>query len=148
MITPIKKPLVLVEAQTTASGTDSDVFGPAFTNLGHKGLMVIVNRTAETGTCTMTGFVQAHIHDTDESVDANWVDTGLTIFASYADAATGIRVGVMYPGLTAQDTGTDVVTSAVQHSSGYLPLKYRLRIRNGGTTVTNTFTDIIGYELP
>ena len=63
MLTPIKNALTepLMSAQTTASGSDSDTFGRVVKNYGHKGLLVYAPRSADTGTCTATFYVQGLI---------------------------------------------------------------------------------------
>lgn len=145
----LKKPILLMAAQTTASGNNTDTFGYAITNAGHKGLMLFSGRTSDTGTCTADFYLQALRPGGAEATDADWIDCTLALVAQYANDATGYRIGVLYPALTAQDTGSDVhVATTVTHTSGVLPQKYRLRLRSGGTTVTNTIPEIWGVELP
>lgn len=139
----------LMPAQTTVSGTNSDTYGPAQQSGFGKGLIVYVNRTADTGTTTMDVFLQGLISPgADESVAANWADVSLGLVPQYAGGATGVRVGMFGPGMTGQDTGSDDVSATVRQANGLLPLTYRLRVRNGGTTVTNTFAAITGVEIP
>lgn len=153
MLTPIKTALLepLMDAQTTASGTDSDTFGRVAKNYGHKGLLIYVPRSADSGTCTATFYVQGLIPGGDETDDNDFFDVAGAL-VTYADGETGTYVGKLYPGLTAQDGGVDTIMTTtgkkVFHASGYLPDVYRLRLRNGGTTVTNTIGDVVGVPLP
>lgn len=141
-------PFPLMDAQTTASGSNTDTYGRAIRNVGHKGLLGFINRTADGGTCTLDLYMQGLPPGLDEATDANWVDVSGILVPQYADGATGRRAFLFYPGITAQDGGIDAVNTTMGHASGYLPLYYRLRLRSGGTTVTNTIDDIVGILLP
>lgn len=149
MLDPIKHALEhpLMTAQTTVSGNNTDTFGRAFTNYGHKGLMGFISRTADGGTCTLDLYMQGLPPGLDEATDANWVDVSGILIPQYADGVTGRRSFTFYPGVTAQDGGIDAINTTMGHASGYLPLKYRLRLRSGGTSVTNTIEDIVGVPL-
>lgn len=130
----------VMAAQTTTSGNDTDTYSETFTNVMWRGARFYVKRTADTGTCTMDVYLQGE----DPANAGSYVDVTGKIIAQFADGETGTYVGIVYPGITAQDTGTDSITTTsgakVDATSAYLPWHWRLRVRSGGTGVTNTFS--------
>lgn len=144
----VKKPVRnLVAAQTTPSGTNSDTFGRAVVNHGHRGLLLFVPRTADTGICTLDVFLQGLLPGGDETNNAHWFDVAPAVVAQFADGETGTYGATIYPGVV---TAATVTTTGAKHNTtnAYLPQTYRLRLRNGGTAVTNTIGEIAGFELP
>lgn len=147
MITPIKSKILLMEGLTTASGNDTDTYGRVITNYGHQGLMVWVPRTADTGTCTSNTYLQALRPFGDETVNADWIDCAAILTAAFADGETGTYLGVLHPRVATAAIST-ATGAKVNHTVGYLPEKFRLRFRSGGTGVTNTYGDVWGVLLP
>lgn len=151
-ITALKMPLsgtgfCLLDAVTTASGSNTDTYGRAFTNQGHKGIMVWVPRSADTGTCTSDTYLQGLKPGGTEATDADWYDVAAALTAQFADGDTGTYVGLLYPGIATAAISTTTGLK-VNHVAGYLPDRFRLRFRQGGTTVTNTYGNVLGLLLP
>lgn len=143
----VETELRLLDAVTTASGSNTDTFGRAFRNVGHRGIMLWVPRTTDTGTCTLDVYMQALKPGGVETTDADWYDVAAALIAQFADGDTGTYVGVMHPLLASAAIATTTGLK-VNHVAGYLPKMFRLRFRSGGTTVTNTIGNVVGVLLP
>lgn len=130
----------------TASGTvtNATVTSDLFHNLDSaKGCVIVIHRTAETGTCTLAAKLQGYFRPTD-----TWYDVANSDVVTFADGATGIKYVVVYPGMTGSDAdGVLLQDTDFSLVNGFLPYEFRLSVTHGGTSVTNTFGAVI-YPLP
>lgn len=134
MVTPqvIWKPFALASSGTVTNAT---VTSSRLVNSLYKGCVIVVNRTAETGTCTLDVKLQGYQRASD-----TWYDVQGASVVQYADGATGVRYVVLYPGIVADDADAIVtIATNYKHVSGWLPYEFRISVTHGGTSVTNTF---------
>ncbi len=130
------KPFALASSGTVTNAT---VTSARLNNFFFKGCVLIVHRTAETGTATMAVKLQGYFRPTD-----TWYDVANSDLVSYADGDTGIRYCMIYPGAT----GSDADGSVIQDTNftlvnGFLPHAFRVSVTHGGTSVTNTFAVVV-----
>lgn len=128
--------LLLAASHTSASGTNVVETFEAPLNVMHKGVLLVLNRTADTGTCTLDAKVQFY-----STVAAAWLDVEGAAFVQYADGATGARYLLLYPGVTGAeaDDAIPLNTSKGVKCGQYLPRQWRVAVTVGGTTVTSTY---------
>lgn len=107
----------------------------------HKGLMLFVNRSAETGTATLAVAVKAR----NPVTGTYHTLSGATLTAAqFADGVTGTGILTIYPGITAADADAVMVMDTLNAFCGsYLPDQFRVEVTTTGTT--NTFS--IGMVL-
>lgn len=122
---------------STGTVTNSDENLELDINTTFKGALFLINRTAETGTCTLDAKVQFYA-----PVANTWQDLEGAAFAQFADAATGDRYLMIYPGLTGSDADTQLSldTSEGRICGQYMPRQCRLVVTTGGTSVANTYS--------
>lgn len=115
---------------TTISSTDGFT-SRQFTNKGFKGILLTVNRSAETGTATLDAKLQYK-----DPVRNAWLDIEGATLNGWADGETGDRYLMMYPGLVAADSDNhiDLNTDQASHCGSYLPKFWRLVLTTTGTT--------------
>ncbi len=134
-----KQPLTVTGSITVAStaGWTSRVFTAPY----HKGAMITVNRSAETGTATLALQVQ-YLNPATRTYHNL---PGATLTATqFADSATGTGVLTIYPGITAADADSTIVLDTLSANCGqYLPDTFKIVITTTGTT--NVFS--IGMVL-
>ena len=139
----VKYPLVLRDTAINVADTDFDEFTAARVNSGHRGLHLYSVRTADTGTSALNHFLQGLIPGGDETDDADWLDLTLSV-AVWGDGETGVNQAIIYPGITAADADGVILAvstagAELAYVNAYLPYRWRIRSRSGGTTVTNTY---------
>jgi hypothetical protein len=106
-----------------------------FTNYHHKGIFLMTNRTAETGTCTLDVQIQWRMPSL-----TTWENLENASIVQMANSAIDLVTLWVYPGIIGGDAdGTLAVNTAHKHVDGYLPLFWRVAVTTGGTGVTNTF---------
>ncbi len=139
----------LAKGYTTTAATDTDEYFPSagayIPTRGATSLTLKTRRTAETGTCTMNVFFQ-------------FMDPVLYTWHDLLDEDTGVVIsGVAYADATVDTTGYRLLTikevlpvghivgkkvygtNYVSYQAPFIPELVRVRVRSGGTTVTNTF---------
>ena len=130
-------------AHTSVSGTNTTENSPVFINKQWKGVMLMINRTADTGTCTLDLQIQYQ-----NPLTLTWTNLQSAKNVSYADGTTGERYVIVYPGLTGSDADASIaINTSFVHVGAYLPRTWRVQTTNGGTTVTNTYS-CVAYYLP
>jgi hypothetical protein len=135
----------LTTSHTSASGSNTtETYTPPVDNVMHKGLLLVVSRTAETGTCTLDAQVEFYAPNA-----GTWLELEGAAIPQFADGATGDRYLQVYPGITGSDADDSVAldTAEGKKCGQYLPRTWRVKVTNGGTTVTNTYS-IDGWYLP
>lgn len=133
--------LLLSASHTTSDATETF---EAPKNVMHKGVYLIVERTAETGTCTLDVKLQMYAPEADA-----WIDLEGAAITQFADGATGDRYLYLYPGVTGSDADDAVTldTNEAVKSGHYLPRQWRVHCTTGGTSVSNTFS-VEAFLLP
>jgi hypothetical protein len=102
----------------------------------YKGCVMVVERTSETGTCTLDAKLQGYHHATGTAFDVANAD-----IIQFADGATGLRYVMVYPGITgAEADGLVTFDTNFNYVNGFLPDTFRVSVTHGGTTVTNVFS--------
>ena len=132
------QPWIPFALASSGTVTDSTVTSDWEINWFAKGCLLVVRRTAETGTCTLAAKLQGAI---DDGTTTTAFDVANSDLVSFADGETGVRYCFIYPGVTgsdadgvvAQDTNFNLV-------NGFLPYKFRVSVTHGGTSVSNTFS--------
>lgn len=121
---------------TTGTVTNSTEYYDLPRNYLHKGLLLVVNRTAETGTCTLDAQVEFYA-----PASGTWLQLEGAKIVQFADGATGDRYLQVYPGLTGSDADDVVALDTAEGSKcgQYLPPRCRLAVTSGGTSVSNTY---------
>lgn len=139
-VIPRKYPYNELYDSTTASGNNTDTYTAEWALDVHRGAIFYITRTADGGVCTLDVYLQGHVAGTTST----FMDLTLGIIPQFADGETGTYAAVVYPGITAQDTSLDAITTTtalkVSQTSTVMPRRGRLRIRSGGTGVTNTLS--------
>ena len=116
--------------------SDGTTYSREFTNYYHKGMYLYVDRTAETGTCTMDAAIQHR-----SPILTTWTNLENASVVQFADGTVELHTMYLYPGIIGGDAdGVLVVNTDHRFIEGYLPLHWRLAVTTGGTTVTNTFS--------
>ena len=115
----IKEDIVLASALRTATATSDDQ-----NNDGYRGVILILNMSAEDGAITLTPKVQVK-----DPVSGNYVDLAGAAFA--AQTATGTKMLTIYPGLaeTANVSVSDVLPKTwriVSTMSGSTSMTYSI----------------------
>lgn len=143
---------------TTVVGTDFDTFltsgGLHIPTNGANEVTLVIKRTAETGTCTLTAFPQwldpttNTFHDLLDENDATAMQS-----VAYADGAvdtTGYRLLVIKQILpVGHTTGKKVYgTNHAAYQAPWIPEFMRFRFRHGGTSVSNTFSATVFVHGP
>lgn len=124
------------EASTgTVSDSTEYMYFPI--NYQHKGCLVTINRSAETGTCTLAWKIQFY-----SPHSATWQDLEGAVGDGYADGETGDRYLMVYPGLVGSDSDNKITLNTDQAvlCGQYLPRQCRLAVTTGGTSVANTYS--------
>lgn len=137
-------PQTTLAPTTTTSGSDTDTYTQEFTTpAGVTAASFFVNKTADTGTATLDVFLQARSPQSYGGTAA-YVDVTVGIVPQFADGVTTLRIGQVGPTLSGGDSDGITVLVAAGAAAGshavesYMPQRWRLRIRCGGTTVTCT----------
>jgi hypothetical protein len=131
-----KLPLTIFGAGTVHS--DGTTYSREFTNYYHKGIYLYVDRTAETGTCTLDGQIQHR-----SPVLSTYTSLENASIIQFADGTVELHTLYVYPGIIGGDSdGTLTVNTDHKFVEGFLPLHWRLAMTTGGTTVTNTFSAV------
>lgn len=143
----IRRELFALASSGTVS--DSTVTSEPQVNNWHKGLHLIVRRTAETGTCTLAVKVQGFAGKDMAAVAAveggsttagAWYDVANSDLVTFADGATGVKYVTLYPGMTGSDAdGVVLQDTDFTLANGVLPHIWRVSVTHGGTSVSNTF---------
>ncbi len=144
----VQKPWVIAPAGTT-SGTVTNATvrhlsggTKPWVNHLYKGCVIVVNRTAETGTCTLAVKLQGYDRESN-----TYFDVANSDFVSFADAATGIKYNMIYPGATGSDAdGVVLQDTDFSIVNGFLPYEFAVSVTHGGTSVSNTYS-IVLYPL-
>lgn len=133
------KPWVAFALASSGTVTNATVTSEKFENWGAKGCVIVINRTAETGNCTLDAKLQGYDRASD-----TWYDVQSASFVQFADGATGVRYIVVYPGIVADDADASVaIATNYKNVSAFLPHEFRLSVTHGGTSVANTFSATI-----
>ena len=115
----------------TALNSGATTYSDEFSTVGHRGLIVVLNISAKTGTIGITATVQGY-----DDASAAWYD----LLASASKTATGTTVLEVHPAIT-------VVANAA--ASAQVPSRCRVKLVDSGTaggsnhatyTVGATFT--------
>jgi hypothetical protein len=136
----------LAEAGTvTASGTNTDTYLPTagfWMDLdGYAGVEIVTVRTADSGTCTMDVFVEQYNPVTQLYTAVQDAAGNDVSGVQYADGATGEQRIRIHPSPIAVDAdGVLIVNTVDKWFQQSAPRYCRIRVRSGGTTVTNTFS--------
>lgn len=144
--------IVFTRSKTSTVGTDLDEYFPPggrwITNPYYRGMHLSVNRTGEsTNDATLLVVVQRYNQATSTFYDM--LDGGGASLStvSYATSSTGERHLRIYPGIIGADAdGVLLVATVNKWVDANMPGQFRLRVRHGGTSVTNTFS-IFGNML-
>lgn len=134
------------KSSTTASGTDTDVYLPAngdyFSTAGMSDITIYIKRTADTGTTTLQSFIEFYdpAQDGFEALlDLNNATAVQGVLA--ADGVYDERLLVLKRAPVMVDVDSILTVNTIHKVYQiYLPPYIRVRFRNGGTTVTNTFS--------
>ena len=130
-----QKPWVAFPLASSGTVTNATVTSEMFQNWHYKGCVIVCNRTAESGTCTLDVKLQGYHRASD-----TWYDVQSASFVQYADGATGVRYVTVYPGIVADDADASVILATnYKNVSGVLPREFRISVTHGGTSVSNTF---------
>lgn len=100
------------------------------------GCLLVVQRTAKTGTATLAAKLQGFHHETE-----TWFDVANSDIVTIADAdGAATRYCLIYPGATGS-AATGVVVQDVNFNlvNGFLPDTFRVSVTHGGTSISNTF---------
>lgn len=126
---------------STGTVTDSTIYIDLPINHHHKGIMIAVDRTAETGTCTLTVGVEFYAPN---GGDWHQLENATVTFA---DGVTATQYLQVYPGLVGSDSDSSVSldTNEGKLSGQYLPRECRVYMTTGGTSVSNTFSVDVWY---
>lgn len=113
-------------------------------NSTYKGILLLLDRTAEGGTCTLDAHVEFYMPEA-----AKWQDLEGAAFPQFADGTTADRYLMIYPGLTGSDADSQLSldTAEGRLCGQYLPRQCRVVVTTGGTSVSNTYS-LEGYWLP
>lgn len=150
---------------TTTSGTNSDEYFPSGTasgvginTKGASSVTLITHRVSETGTCTLQPFFEFY-YEVGNSTSGVWLplldlnDATQVQGVVYADAAvdstTPFHRFTTLREVTALTTLTDnakAVNTVHKMYHIWIPEIIRIRFRNGGTTVTNTFSAVVNVH--
>lgn len=131
-----QNPWVPFALASSGTVTDATVTSDWEYNWYAKGCLIVVNRTAETGTCTLAVKLQGY-----DDASATAYDVQGAAIVSYADGATGLRYVFVYPGAVGAEADVVVpVNTNFNYVNGFLPYKFRVSVTHGGTSVTNTFS--------
>ena len=144
--------IIFTRSKTSTVGTDLDEYFPPggrwVANPYYRGMILLVNRTAESANdATLLVIVQMYNQATATFSDMIDGATGTLSTVSYATSSTGERWMRIYPGsLGADADGVLIVNTVHKFYDAVMPPQFRLRVRHGGTSVTNTFS-IFGAML-
>jgi hypothetical protein len=127
----------------TGTVTDSTLYFTLPLNHFYKGIMIAVDRTAETGTCTLTVGVEFYAPN---GGDWHQLENATVTFA---DGVTATQYLQVYPGLVGSDADSAVSldTNEGKLSGQHLPRECRIYHTTGGTSVANTYS-IDAWLLP
>jgi hypothetical protein len=138
----VQEPWVPFPLASSGTVTNSTVTSDEFYNHLYKGCVMLVHRTAETGTATLNAKLQGYLKETD-----TWFDVANSDIVALADGdagATGLRYVLIYPGITgAEADGAVALDTNFVHVSGFLPYCWRVSVTHGGTSITNTFAVVV-----
>lgn len=128
---------LLRASASTGTVTNSDENLELPINDTYKGILLYIDRTAESGTCTLDAHVEFYM-----PAAAKWQDLEGAAFAQFADGAAADRYLMIYPGLTGSDADTQLSldTAEGRICGQYLPRQCRLVVTTGGTSVANTYS--------
>ena len=136
-----KFPLTIFGAGTVHS--DGTTYSRQFTNYYHRGIYLFVDRTAETGTCTLDVAIQHK-----SPILSTWENLENAGIVQMGNGTVDLATLWVYPGIIGGDAdGTLAVNTVHKFVDGYLPYEWRLAVTTGGTSVTNTFS-IAAVLLP
>lgn len=146
---------------TTVSGTDTDTYlpsnGASINTKGANTITCYTQRTAETGTCTFQVFAEFLYEPTNTW--RTWLDfNNATQIQGVSMANSALNDSAPYYQILHVQTmplavdADYVVTLNTVHKlyQANIPPRVRFRVRNGGTTVTNTFSAYVvlgGYGM-
>lgn len=110
----------------------------------YKGCVLVVQRTAKTGTVTLDAKLQGYHHATNTWFDVANADL-VQITDAEGNAAT--HYTMVYPGITgAEADGTIPLDTNFNYVNGFLPDTFRVSVTHGGTAVAQTFAATV-YPL-
>lgn len=123
------KQFVRVTGSRTVAGTDGWT-SRKFTAPYHKGAMIMVNRSAETGTATLDVKVQYR-----NPMTGTYSDLEGAAIVQMGDGTTGEVYLTIYPGLVAADADNKIALNTTdQHCGSYLPDEFQIVATTAGTT--------------
>lgn len=132
-----QNPWIPFPLASSGTVTNATVNSSTYVNWYGLGCVMVVNKTAESGT-TPTLDVKLQGYD---DASATWFDVQGASIVQYSGGATGLRYAVIYPGLTADDAdGVVTINTTFKHVNGFLPYKFRVQVTHGGTSISNTFS--------
>lgn len=123
-----KRKVTITDTRTIAS-TDGWTSRP-MKNYHYRGMRVVINRSAETGTATLAAQIQF------KSPLGTWTDLEGAAITTWADSAVEARSIVIYPGITAADADASIALDTDNdHLCGQpAPMEWRLVLTTTGTT--------------
>lgn len=106
-------------------------------NSYHKGVLITIDRTAETGTCTLDAQIEFY-----DPAGGDWYELEGASFVQFANSEVATRYLMVYPGIVGSDADNRIAldTNEGVLCGQFLPRIWRLKVTTGGTTVTNTFS--------
>lgn len=134
---PTQEYLLLRASASTGTVSDSTEYIYLPINWFYKGIFLLLDRTAESGTCTLDAKVQFYAR-----AAAKWQDLEGAAWVQFADSAVADRYLHIYPGLTQDDADTALAldTNEGVACGQYLPRECRVAVVTGGTSVANTYS--------
>lgn len=113
-------------------------------NYMHKGVLLVIDRTVEVGTCTLDGKLEFYA-----PAAGDWIEVEGAAFPQFADGVTANRYLLVYPGITAADADDNIALDTAEGTKcgAFLPYQTRLAVTTGGTSVSNTYS-AEGWLLP
>jgi hypothetical protein len=134
---PTQQYVLLRASASTGTVTNDTVNIEAPINWFYKGVYLLLDRTAETGTCTLNAKVQFYM-----PASGLWQDLEGASWVEFADAAVADRYLHIYPGITSDESDSNLAldTNEGVVCGQYLPRRWRVAVTTGGTSVENTFS--------
>ncbi len=137
----------LVMSETSGPAADGIVyFGPFYPG-PYRGFAIRVNRSAETGTCTLDFALETY----DQTTNSNtaWLDSGgsnALLLPQWADGSAVVKWMKVHPNALSSDADNVLVVNTanrVYNEVWWAP--FRMKVTTGGTTVTNTVSISLTY---
>ncbi|HEY5987311.1 MAG TPA: hypothetical protein VIV12_13195 [Streptosporangiaceae bacterium] len=132
----VQQPWVAFPLASSGTVTDATVVSELFQNWHYKGALIVGNRTADTGTCTLNGKLRGY-----DRVSDTYFDVVGAAFTAWADNAHSLKYILVYPGCTGSDADGSIAKSTdYLLVNDCLPHEFVISMTHGGTSVANTFS--------